>query len=105
MRIRAAVLEEFGAPLTIQELELADPKPGEALVSEAAWEAAGESHDDLEHRDLELKGRTETMRVAMPLTTSLCKSPKRMAEVERNDSFDRRRTSPTSNSFASGVIK
>ena len=40
-------------------------KPGEALVSEAAWEAAGESHDDLEHRDLELKGRTETMRVAV----------------------------------------
>ena len=40
-------------------------KPGEALVSEAAWEAAGESHDDLEHRDLELKGRAETMRVAV----------------------------------------
>src|SRR5918911_5469612 len=32
MRIRAAVLEQFGAPLEVQELELAEPKAGEALV-------------------------------------------------------------------------
>lgn len=32
MKIRAAVLEEFGAPLAIQEVDLADPGPGEALV-------------------------------------------------------------------------
>lgn len=40
-------------------------QPGEALVSEAAWEAAGEPHLELEHRELELRGRTETMRVAV----------------------------------------
>src|SRR4051794_36803199 len=32
MRIRAAVLEEFGAPLTVQDIDLADPGPGEVLV-------------------------------------------------------------------------
>src|SRR5919197_6660058 len=32
MRIRAAVLEEFGAPLVVQEVELEEPHPGEALV-------------------------------------------------------------------------
>jgi S-(hydroxymethyl)glutathione dehydrogenase/alcohol dehydrogenase len=32
MRIRAAVLEEFGKPLVVQELELAEPGPGEVLV-------------------------------------------------------------------------
>ena len=33
MQIRAAVLEEFGAPLAVQELELAEPGPGEVLVA------------------------------------------------------------------------
>lgn len=32
MKMRAAVLEEFGEPLELQEVELADPKAGEALV-------------------------------------------------------------------------
>ena len=32
MRVRAAVLEEFGKPLAVQEVELAEPKAGEALV-------------------------------------------------------------------------
>src|SRR5258705_7193430 len=32
MRIRAAVLEECGAPLAVQEVALADPAPGEVLV-------------------------------------------------------------------------
>jgi S-(hydroxymethyl)glutathione dehydrogenase/alcohol dehydrogenase len=32
MRMRAAVLEEFGEPLVVQEVELADPGPGEVLV-------------------------------------------------------------------------
>src|SRR3954465_5691084 len=32
MRIRAAVLEEFGAPLAVQDVELAGPGPGEVLV-------------------------------------------------------------------------
>src|SRR3954467_740587 len=32
MKIRAAVLEDFGAPLEVQELDLAEPKAGEALV-------------------------------------------------------------------------
>ena len=32
MKMRAAVLEEFGKPLEVQELELADPRPGEVLV-------------------------------------------------------------------------
>jgi S-(hydroxymethyl)glutathione dehydrogenase/alcohol dehydrogenase len=32
MRIRAAVLEEFGKPLVVQEVELAEPGPGEVLV-------------------------------------------------------------------------
>ena len=33
MKMRAAVLEEFGQPLEVQELELTDPGPGEVLVS------------------------------------------------------------------------
>jgi adenylate cyclase len=33
--------------------------PAEALVSDAAWAAAGGVGDELEHRDLTLKGRTE----------------------------------------------
>ena len=32
MVVRAAVLEEFGKPLAVQEVELAEPKAGEALV-------------------------------------------------------------------------
>ena len=44
MRIRAAVLEEFGAPLAVQEVELAEPKPGEALVRLVA---CGVCHTDL----------------------------------------------------------
>jgi Zn-dependent alcohol dehydrogenase len=32
MRIRAAVLEEFAKPLVVQEVELAEPGPGEVLV-------------------------------------------------------------------------
>ena len=32
MQIRAAVLEEFGAPLAVQEVDLADPSAGEVLV-------------------------------------------------------------------------
>jgi S-(hydroxymethyl)glutathione dehydrogenase / alcohol dehydrogenase len=42
--IRAAVLEEFGAPLVIQELALADPRAGEVLVR---LEACGVCHTDL----------------------------------------------------------
>jgi S-(hydroxymethyl)glutathione dehydrogenase / alcohol dehydrogenase len=44
MRIRAAVLEEFGAPLRVQEVELAAPGPGEALVRLVA---CGVCHTDL----------------------------------------------------------
>jgi S-(hydroxymethyl)glutathione dehydrogenase/alcohol dehydrogenase len=44
MRIRAAVLEEFGAPLAVQEVELAEPRAGEALVRLAA---CGVCHTDL----------------------------------------------------------
>ena len=32
MKMRAAVLEEFGQPLSVQEVELDEPKAGEALV-------------------------------------------------------------------------
>jgi S-(hydroxymethyl)glutathione dehydrogenase/alcohol dehydrogenase len=42
--MRAAVLEEFGAPLVVQEVELADPKAGEALVRLVA---CGVCHTDL----------------------------------------------------------
>ena len=44
MRIRAAVLEEFGQPLVVQEVELAEPRAGEALVR---LEACGVCHTDL----------------------------------------------------------
>src|SRR5689334_23332651 len=44
MRIRAAVLEEFGRPLAVQDVELAEPKAGEALVRLAA---CGVCHTDL----------------------------------------------------------
>jgi S-(hydroxymethyl)glutathione dehydrogenase/alcohol dehydrogenase len=44
VKIRAAVLEQFGAPLEVQELELAEPKAGEVLVRLAA---CGVCHTDL----------------------------------------------------------
>jgi S-(hydroxymethyl)glutathione dehydrogenase/alcohol dehydrogenase len=42
--MRAAVLEEFGAPLAVQEVDLADPKQGEVLVRLVA---CGVCHTDL----------------------------------------------------------
>jgi S-(hydroxymethyl)glutathione dehydrogenase/alcohol dehydrogenase len=44
MRMRAAVLEEFGEPLVVQEVELAGPAPGEVLVRLVA---CGVCHTDL----------------------------------------------------------
>jgi S-(hydroxymethyl)glutathione dehydrogenase/alcohol dehydrogenase len=44
MRIRAAVLEEFGAPLVVQDVDLAEPRRGEVLVRLAA---CGVCHTDL----------------------------------------------------------
>ncbi len=44
MRMRAAVLERFGAPLAVQEVDLADPAPGEVLVRLVA---CGVCHTDL----------------------------------------------------------
>src|SRR3954447_15279871 len=44
MRIRAAVLEEFGAPLAVQDVELAGPRRGEVLVRLLA---CGVCHTDL----------------------------------------------------------
>jgi S-(hydroxymethyl)glutathione dehydrogenase / alcohol dehydrogenase len=44
VKIRAAVLEQFGAPLQVQELELAEPKAGEVLVRLVA---CGVCHTDL----------------------------------------------------------
>src|SRR5437016_13149740 len=44
MRVRAAVLEEFGRPLAVQELELEEPRAGEALVRLVA---CGVCHTDL----------------------------------------------------------
>ncbi len=44
MKIRAAVLEEFGAPLVVQEVELAEPQAGEVLVRLVA---CGVCHTDL----------------------------------------------------------
>jgi S-(hydroxymethyl)glutathione dehydrogenase/alcohol dehydrogenase len=44
MRIRAAVLEQFGAPLEVQEVDLAEPQAGEVLVR---LEACGVCHTDL----------------------------------------------------------
>src|SRR5262249_12676491 len=41
---RAAVLEEFGRPLVIDELDLADPRPGEVLVRLIA---CGVCHTDM----------------------------------------------------------
>src|SRR5205823_7051976 len=44
VRIRAAVLEEFGQPLVVQDVELAEPRAGEALVRLAA---CGVCHTDM----------------------------------------------------------
>src|SRR4051794_18631422 len=44
MRIRAAVLEEFGAPLVVQEIDLDEPRAGEVLVRLVA---CGVCHTDL----------------------------------------------------------
>jgi S-(hydroxymethyl)glutathione dehydrogenase / alcohol dehydrogenase len=44
MKIRAAVLEEFGQPLVVEDVELAEPKTGEALVRLVA---CGVCHTDL----------------------------------------------------------
>jgi S-(hydroxymethyl)glutathione dehydrogenase/alcohol dehydrogenase len=44
MKMRAAVLEEFGAPLVVQEVDLAEPRSGEALVR---LEACGVCHTDM----------------------------------------------------------
>jgi S-(hydroxymethyl)glutathione dehydrogenase/alcohol dehydrogenase len=44
VKIRAAVLEEFGQPLVVQEVELDEPRAGEALVRLAA---CGVCHTDL----------------------------------------------------------
>src|SRR3954452_15759446 len=44
MRMRAAVLEEFGKPLAIEEIELTDPRKGEAL---GRLVACGVCHTDL----------------------------------------------------------
>src|SRR3954447_1908452 len=43
-KMRAAVLEEFGAPLVVQEVDLADPRAGEVLVRLVA---CGVCHTDL----------------------------------------------------------
>jgi S-(hydroxymethyl)glutathione dehydrogenase/alcohol dehydrogenase len=44
MKIRAAVLEEFGRPLAVQQLELAEPRAGEVLVRLVA---CGVCHTDM----------------------------------------------------------
>jgi S-(hydroxymethyl)glutathione dehydrogenase / alcohol dehydrogenase len=44
VQIRAAVLEQFGEPLEVQQLELAEPRAGEVLVR---LEACGVCHTDL----------------------------------------------------------
>ena len=44
MKIRAAVLEEFGQPLQVTEIELAQPRAGEVLVR---LEACGVCHTDM----------------------------------------------------------
>jgi S-(hydroxymethyl)glutathione dehydrogenase/alcohol dehydrogenase len=44
VKIRAAVLEEFGRPLAVQEVDLAEPRAGEVLVR---LEACGVCHTDM----------------------------------------------------------
>ncbi|MDH2445494.1 alcohol dehydrogenase catalytic domain-containing protein [Amnibacterium sp. CER49] len=52
--MRAAVLREVGAPLTVEDLELAPPGPGEVLVR---IEAAGVCHSDLHYMTGDLPAR------------------------------------------------
>src|SRR3954452_10736884 len=44
MRVRAAVLEQFGQPLAVQDVELAEPRAGEVLVR---LHACGVCHTDM----------------------------------------------------------
>ena len=44
MKVRAAVLEQFARPLVVQELDLADPAPGEVLIRLVA---CGVCHTDM----------------------------------------------------------
>src|SRR4051812_2236558 len=44
MKMRAAVLQEFGQPLVVQEIDLAEPRPGEVLVRLVA---CGVCHTDM----------------------------------------------------------
>ena len=44
MKVRAAVLEEFGKPLVVQEVDLAEPKAGEVLIRLGA---CGVCHTDM----------------------------------------------------------
>ncbi len=44
MKIRAAVLEEFGQPLVVQDVDLAGPRSGEVLVR---LHACGVCHTDM----------------------------------------------------------
>jgi S-(hydroxymethyl)glutathione dehydrogenase/alcohol dehydrogenase len=44
VKIRAAVLEEFGQPLAVQEIDLAEPRAGEVLVR---LESCGVCHTDM----------------------------------------------------------
>jgi S-(hydroxymethyl)glutathione dehydrogenase/alcohol dehydrogenase len=44
LRVQAAVLEEFGAPLAVQEVQLDEPRAGEVLVR---LEACGVCHTDM----------------------------------------------------------
>src|SRR5437868_5853343 len=44
VKVRAAVLEEFGRPLVVQEVELTEPRAGEALVRLVA---CGVCHTDM----------------------------------------------------------
>ena len=44
MRIRGAVLEEFGRPLVVQRVELAEPKAGKARIRLGA---CGVCHTDM----------------------------------------------------------
>ncbi len=44
MRMRAAVLEQFGEPLVVRELDMQEPRAGEVLVR---VEACGVCHTDL----------------------------------------------------------
>jgi S-(hydroxymethyl)glutathione dehydrogenase / alcohol dehydrogenase len=44
MNVRAAVLEQFGEPLVVQDVELGDPRPGEVLVR---LQACGVCHTDM----------------------------------------------------------